>query len=102
MRAQASLVGIRTGSCHLSYVVIISANQTQQNRVGRSVTPQVGPGHRYLTGPGPGRGLRHGRIQRAKGTGVSVGRYIRLVRWSSSRCLGDNRARRESGASNVS
>ena len=49
--------------------------------MGWSVIPQVGPGHRYLTGPGLGRGLGHSRIQRAEGTGVLVGRYIRPVRY---------------------
>ena len=45
--------------------------------VGRSVIPQVGPGHQYLMGFGPGWGLGHGRIQRAEGTSVWVGLYIR-------------------------
>ena len=31
----------------------------------------------------------------------SVGRYIRPVRWSGLRCPGENRARRESGATDV-
>ena len=65
--------------------------------VGRSVIPQVGLGHRYLTGSGPGRGLGHGRIQRAEGTGVSVGRYVCPVRKLGLLCPGENRVRRESG-----
>ena len=69
--------------------------------VGRSVIPQVGPGRRYLTGPNPGRGLGHGRIQRAEGTGVSVGRYVCPGRRLGSRCPGENRVRRESGVPDV-
>ena len=67
----------------------------------RSLISQFVPGHRYLTGPGPGWGLSHGRIQRTEGTGVSVGPYIRPVRWSGIRCPGEYRVRRESGASDV-
>ena len=44
-------------------------------------------------GPGPGRGLSHGRIQRAEGTVVSDGRLV-----SSS---GENRVKRESGVPDV-
>ena len=69
--------------------------------VGLSVIPHVGPGHRYLTGPNPGRGLGHGRIQRAEGTGVSVGWYVCPGRRLGSRCPGENRVRRESGVPDV-
>ena len=41
--------------------------------VSRSVIPQAGRGQPYLTGLGPGWGLRHGGIQGAEGTGESVG-----------------------------
>ena len=47
--------------------------------VGRSVIPQTGHGQRYLTGPGPGRGLGHGGIQRAEDTGASVGLTQRFL-----------------------
>ena len=69
--------------------------------MGRSVIPPFGPGHRYLTGPNPGRGLGHGRIQRAEGTSVSVGRYVCPGRRLGSRGPGENRARRESGVPDV-
>ena len=53
--------------------------------VGRSVIPQVWHGQRYLTEPGPGRGLDHGGIQRAEGTGVSVGKSVRWDGWVTMR-----------------
>ena len=46
-------------------------------------------------------GLGHGRIQRAEGTSVSVGRYVCPGRRLGSLGPGENRARRESGLPDV-